>query len=192
VLALLHRSGKIANSLRPRQVREVVRVGGIASKEGCGTGMRSANRETGIGIGIMLAAVGVEDITIMLRDVVRVAVTDTGECRPMNMIVREGGGPKILASINFFLWLAQFLSLSSSYQLYHIQFQLIESPHTQYLIVYIDFHSRMLAATTWSLATSGAPVSSSSTDANKASATLPPKWASLPASFAKKSIMANF
>jgi len=59
--------------------------------------MRSANRETGIGIGIMLAAVGVEDITIMLRDiVVRVAVTDTGEGRLMNMIVREGGGPSII------------------------------------------------------------------------------------------------
>lgn len=95
MLALLHRSGKIANSLRPRQVREVVRVG---AKEGRGTGMRSVNRETGIGIGIMLAAVGVEDIMIMLRDiVVRVAVTDTGEGRPMNMIVREGGGPKKLA-----------------------------------------------------------------------------------------------
>jgi len=65
--------------------------------------MGSANRETGIGIGIMLAAVEVEDITIILRDiVVRVAVTDTGEGRPMNMIVQEGGGSKMLASIIFF------------------------------------------------------------------------------------------
>ena len=51
------------------------------------------------------------------------------------------------------------------------------------------FHSAILAAKTSTLTTSGAPISSSSTDANKAAATLPARWASLPASFAKKSTM---
>ena len=49
------------------------------------------------------------------------------------------------------------------------------------------FHPVILAAKTSTLITSGAPVSSSSTDANKAAATLPARWASLPASLAKKS-----
>ena len=55
--------------------------------------------------------------------------------------------------------------------------------------IYIDFHPVILAAKTSTLTTSGAPVSSSSTDENKAAATLPARWASLPASLAKKSII---
>jgi hypothetical protein len=47
----------------------------------------------------------------------------------------------------------------------------------------------ILAAKTSTLTTSGAPVSNSSTDANKAAATLPARWASRPASLAKKSTM---
>ena len=46
-----------------------------------------------------------------------------------------------------------------------------------------------MAANTSTLITSGTPVSSSSTDANKAAATLPARWASLPASLAKKSMI---
>ena len=47
----------------------------------------------------------------------------------------------------------------------------------------------ILAAKTSTLTTSGVPVSNSSTDANRAAATLPARWASLPASLAKKSMM---
>jgi len=164
----------------------VVQTGGIATIKGCGTKIGtwiwSANRETeteaeiGIGIGIILAAVVVvaaEDITTTTRDTVRNVVMGMGG-RLMN------GGDDVTLTFDRTVFIVQCTYFDQQYQpLYSFH----------YPIVYIDFHPVTLAAKTSTFTTSGAPVSSSSTDENKAAATLPARWASLPASLAKKSMM---
>ena len=137
----------------------------------------------------MLAAVVVvaaEDITIPMRDMVRIIVVRVVVKGMGGQLMNDGGDcwtptpSHFFRPHSFFLFIVQFswdlllwytglLSLSST---------VIDSTH--YLIVYIHistFHPAVLAAKMSTLTTSGAPVSSSSTDENKAVATLPARWA---------------